>query len=85
MPADSKPETDAGAEAAAQSSAQPPLWVVLDDARFADARAFEDDAHHAEAAAALDADLAKTTSAKEKCTVQYVIGRLRALRLASGQ
>lgn len=80
VPADSKPEADAGAEAAAQSATQgPPLWVVLDDARFADARALEDDAHHAEAAAALDADLAKTTSAKEKCTTEYVIGRLRAL------
>ena len=81
VPPDSKTETDAGAESgAAQGTAQgPPLWVVLDDARFADVRAFEDDAHHAEAAAALEADLAKTTSAKEKCTTEYVIGRLRAL------
>jgi soluble lytic murein transglycosylase len=82
VPPDSKPESDAGAETGATQSATqgPPLWVVLDDARFADARAFEDDAHHAEAAAALDADLAKTTtSAKEKCTTEYVIGRLRAL------
>jgi soluble lytic murein transglycosylase len=81
VPPDSKPEADAGAETGALSNSVqgPPLWVVLDDPRFADARALEDDAHHAEAAAALDADLAKTTSAKEKCTAEYVIGRLRAL------
>ncbi len=75
-----KPESDAAVESGVSSAPQgPALWVVLDDPRFADARAFEDDAHHAEAAAALDADLAKTTSAKEKCTAEYVIGRLRAL------
>jgi soluble lytic murein transglycosylase len=74
-----KPEGDAGAESSVVQSAEPALWVVLDDPRFADARAFEDDAHHAEAASALEADLAKSTSAKEKCAGEYVIGRLRAL------
>jgi soluble lytic murein transglycosylase len=81
QPADStKPETDAGSEAQAASAVEgPSLWVVLDDPRFADARALEDDAHHVEAAAALEADLAKTTTARERCESQYVIGRLRAL------
>ncbi len=81
QPADStKPEMDAGAEAQAASAIEgPSLWVVLDDPRFADARALEDDAHHVEAAAALEADLAKTTTARERCESQYVIGRLRAL------
>ncbi len=82
VPADStKTELDASEEADALGQAQigPSLWVVLDDPRFADARSLEDDAHHAEAAAALDADLGKTTSAKERCAVHYVVGRLRAL------
>jgi len=81
-PSDSttKVETDAAPDATrARASELPAMWVVLDDARFADARAFEDDAKHADAAAALDADLAKTTSAKEKCEAEYVVGRLKAL------
>ena len=59
QPADStKPEADASAEGQAASTIEgPSLWVVMDDARFADARALEDDAHHVEAAAALEADL----------------------------
>ncbi|HEY1959703.1 MAG TPA: lytic transglycosylase domain-containing protein [Polyangiaceae bacterium] len=78
-PADSnKPEVDA-ADASAKAEMGPPLWVVMDDARFKDARALEDDAHHAEAAAALEADLPKTTSAKERCEGEYVVARLRAL------
>ncbi len=81
VPADStKPELDAAVEATtAQTSSVPALWIVLDDPRFADARAFEDDAHHAEAAAALEADLSKTTTPKEKCEAQYVVGRLKSL------
>jgi soluble lytic murein transglycosylase len=64
---------------AAQAQVGPALWVVLDDARFADARALEDDAHHVEAAAALEAGVAKATTSKERCAVRYVAGRLRAL------
>ena len=80
VPADSnKPDLDAATDATASTELGPPLWVVLDDARFADARTLEDDAHHAEAAAALEADLGKTTTAKERCEAQYVVGRLRAL------
>jgi soluble lytic murein transglycosylase len=79
VPADStKPETDAAQDAGTAASAVPALWVVLDDKRFADARALEDDAHHVEAAAALEADLAKTSNAKERCEAEYVVGRLRA-------
>jgi len=81
VPADStKPELDAAAEASVTAATPGPrLWVVLDDARFADARALEDDAHHAEAAAALEADASKTKTAEERCEVEYVVGRLRAL------
>ncbi len=78
-PDSTKPEIDAGSDASAMAPEGPSLWVVLDDARFADARAFEDDAHHAEAASALQVDLAKVLSAHERCEAQYVIGRLRAL------
>jgi soluble lytic murein transglycosylase len=81
VPADTATR-DAGAieEAdAAEAQVGPALWVVLDDPRFADARALEDDAHHVEAAAALDADAAKATTSKERCAVHYVVGRLRAL------
>ncbi len=80
QPADStKPELDASEATASTPAEGPSLWVVLDDARFADARAFEDDAHHVDAANALQADLAKATTAKERCEAEYVIGRLRAL------
>ena len=80
-PADStKPEVDAAADAATSAfDLGPPLWVVLDDPRFTDARALEDDAHHVEAAAALEADLAKVSKAEERCEGEYVVGRLRAL------
>ncbi len=80
VPADStKPEVDAASEASTITSSITPMWIVADDARFADARALEDDAHHAEAAAALEADLAKTTGAEEKCKAEYVVGKWKAL------
>ncbi len=82
VPADStKVEADAGVEEASTARVLegPTLSVVLDDARFADARAFEDDAHHVEAGAALTASIAKATNAREACEVHYVAGRLAAL------
>ncbi len=83
VPAD-KATHDAGvvleeADGAAQAQVGPALWVVLDDPRFADVRVLEDDVHHAEAAAALEADVAKATTPKERCAVHYMIGRLHAL------
>ena len=80
VPPDStRPVLDAAAEASARATTGPALWVVLDDARFADARALEDDAHHVEAASALEADAPKSKTAKERCELEYVVGRLRAL------
>jgi len=80
VPADStKPELDASAEASAAVQTGPSVWVVLDDPRFADARALEDDAHHAEAATALEQGAARTKTPEERCELEYVVGRLRAL------